>query len=212
MSLFSFAISLTISSLPWFMDITCQVPMQCYSLQHWNLLSPPDISITEHYFCFGLPFLFFLELFLYSSPIAYWTLPNLGNSSSNAIYFCPFITVHGVLESRILERFSIPFSSGPCFVSMLHHDWSPWRVCFWWLCIAWLIASLNYTRLWSMWSFWLAFCDCGFCSGGWGIVVVASVCILMEANKRLMQALWWEGLAVGKAVLLSWAGPWPVSL
>ena len=113
--MFTLAISsLTICSLPWFMDITCQVPMQCYSLQHWNLLSPSDISITEHYFCFGLPSLFFLELFLYSSLKAYWTPTNLGNSSSSAIYFCLFITVHGVLESRILEWFSIPFSSGPC--------------------------------------------------------------------------------------------------
>ena len=30
-----------------------------------------------------------------------------------------------------------------------------------WPCMVWLIASLSYTRLWSMWSFWLAF------YGGW---------------------------------------------
>ena len=28
-----------------------------------------------------------------------------------------------------------------------------------WPCMAWLIASLSYTGLWSMWSFWLAFCE-----------------------------------------------------
>ena len=32
---------LTTSSLPWFMDLTFQVPMQYCSLQHWTLLSPP---------------------------------------------------------------------------------------------------------------------------------------------------------------------------
>ena len=33
-------------------------------------------------------------------------------------------------------------------------------------------------------SFWLAFCDCGFCSGGCGIVVLASsVCPLMDEDK-----------------------------
>ena len=187
--------------------------MQCYSLQHWDLISLPHISITEHCLCFGPPSLFFLELFLCHSPIAYWTPTNLGNSSSSAMYFCLFITVQGILESRILEWFSIPFSSGLCFFSILHHDWSPWLICLLWLCIAWLIASLNYTRLWPMWSFWLAFCGCGFCSGGWMIVVVASpVCLLREENKGLVQALWWEGLAVEKTVLLWWVGPWPVSL
>ena len=78
-----------------------------------------------------------------------------------------------------------------------------WTVCLGWPCTAWLIASLSYTspftvtRLWSMWSFWLAFCDCGFCSGGCGSVVLTlSICPLMDEDKRLMQASWWEGLAV----------------
>ena len=33
-----------------------------------------------------------------------------------------------------------------------------------------------------MWSVWLVFCDCGF----------QSVCPLMEKDKRLMEASWWE--------------------
>ena len=36
--------------------------------------------------------------------------------------FLPFHTVHGVLKQRILKWFTIPFSSGPCFVRTLHHD------------------------------------------------------------------------------------------
>ena len=47
-----------------------------------------------------------------------------------------------------------------------------------------------------MLSVWLAFCDCGFHSGGFGIIVLASVCPLRDDVKR--QASLWEGLAVGK--------------
>ena len=38
-----------------------------------------------------------------------------------------------------------------------------------------------------MWSSWLAFWDYGFCSGGCGIIVLASsVCLLMDEDKRLV--------------------------
>ena len=63
-----------------------------------------------------------------------------------------------------------------------------WLICLGWSYTAWLIVSMSYRRLWSMWSFWLVFCDCGF----------HSVCPLMDEDKRLVQASWWEGLAVGK--------------
>ena len=33
----------------------------------------------------------------------------------------------------------------------------PWPICLGWPYTAWLMVSLNYTRLWSMWSVWLAF-------------------------------------------------------
>ena len=46
MSMFTLAIScLTTSSLPWFMDLTFQVPMQYCSLQHQASLSSPVTSI-----------------------------------------------------------------------------------------------------------------------------------------------------------------------
>ena len=64
---------LTTSNLPWFMDLTFQVLLQYFSLQHQTLLSPPDTSTTECPFCFGPVPSFFLELFLYSSPVAYLT-------------------------------------------------------------------------------------------------------------------------------------------
>ena len=40
-----------------------------------------------------------------------------------------------------------------------------------------------------MWSDWLVFCDCGF----------HSVCPLMEKDKRLMEASWWERLTEGES-------------
>ena len=39
-----------------------------------------------------------------------------------------------------------------------------------------------------MWSVWIVFCDCGF----------HSVCPLMEKDKRLMEASWWERLTEGE--------------
>ena len=54
MSVFTLAIScLTMSNLPWFMDLIFQVPMHYCSLQHQILLSSPDTSTTEHHIHFG---------------------------------------------------------------------------------------------------------------------------------------------------------------
>ena len=63
-----------------------------------------------------------------------------------------------------------------------------WPVHLGWPYMVWLIVSLSYTRLWSMWSVWLIFCDCGF----------QSVCPLMDKYKRLMEASWWERLKRNK--------------
>ena len=78
MSMFTLAIfCLTTYNLPRFMDLTFQVPMQYFSLQLRTLLPSPVISTTGC-FCFGSVSSFFLELFLYSSLIAYWALPTWG--------------------------------------------------------------------------------------------------------------------------------------
>ena len=57
-------------NLPWFMDLTFQVPMQYCFLQHWTLLPPPVTSTAGYCFCFGSVSSFFLELFLHWSPVA----------------------------------------------------------------------------------------------------------------------------------------------
>ena len=69
MSTFTLAIScLTTSNLPWFVDLTFQVPMQYCSLQHQTLVPSPVTSTTGCCFCFGSVSSFFLELFLHWSP------------------------------------------------------------------------------------------------------------------------------------------------
>ena len=119
------------SSLPWFIDLAFQVPVQYCSLQRWTLLSPPNTSKTEHHFCFGPATSFFLELLviaLCSSLIACWTLSDLegGGVRLPVFYLFAFITVHEVLLTRVLEWVAISFSGGPCFVRTLQCDLSVW--------------------------------------------------------------------------------------
>ena len=152
MLMFTLVIScLTTSNLPWFMDLTFQVPMQYCSLQHRTLLLSPDPSTTGCYFCFGSIASFFLELFLHWSPVAYWAPTGLVFIFQCPI-FLPFHIVHGVLKARILKWFAIP--------SPVHHILSDLSVLGG--PIRHGLVSLSETRLLSMWSDWLAICDCGF--------------------------------------------------
>ena len=108
MSMFTLAISyLTMSNLPWFMDLTFQVPVQYCSLLHWTLLSWPDTSTTKRCFCFCSTL--FLELFLPSFPVAYWTPTNLGGSSSSVISFCLFILFMGFSRKEYWSGVSFPY-------------------------------------------------------------------------------------------------------
>ena len=124
--IFALTIScLTTSKLPWFMDLTFQVPMQYYSLQHRSLLSPPDRFTAEHCFCLGLASSFFLELLLLSFPVAYWIPTDLGGSSYRVISFLPFHSVHGVSRQEYWSglSFSSPVDHWS-FIRTLHHDYS----------------------------------------------------------------------------------------
>ena len=135
---------LTTFNLPWFMDLTFQVPVQYCSLEHLPLLPSPVTSTTGHYFHFGSTVSFFLELFLYWSPVAYWAPTRPGEFIFQCSLFLPFHTAHGVPKARILRWFAIPFSSGPCFVRTLHHDHPSWvAVHHGWPYTAWLIDSLS---------------------------------------------------------------------
>ena len=89
------------------MDLTFQVPIQYCFLQHQTLLSPPDTSTTEYRFHFGSASSFFLELFLCSSPVVYWTSSDLRGSTSGVISFCLFILLMGFLWQELWS--SLPF-------------------------------------------------------------------------------------------------------
>ena len=96
MSMFTLAVfCLTTFNLPWFMDLTFQVPMQYCSLEHWTLLPSPVTSTTGCCFCFGSISSFFLELVFYWSPVAYWVPTDLGISSFSVLSFCLFILFMG---------------------------------------------------------------------------------------------------------------------
>ena len=110
MSTFTLAIScLTISNLPWFMDLTFQVPMQYCSLQHQTLLLSPVTSRTGYCFCFDSILSFFLELFLHWSPIAYWAPTDLGSSSFSVLSFYLFILFMGFSRQEYWS--GLPFPS-----------------------------------------------------------------------------------------------------
>ena len=108
--MFTLAISyLTISNLPWFMDLTFQVPMQYCCLHHQTLLPSPVTSTTGHCFSFGSISSFFLELFLHSSPVAYWAPADLGSSSFSILSFCLCILFMGFSRQEYWS--GLPFPS-----------------------------------------------------------------------------------------------------
>ena len=126
MWMFTLAIScLTTPNLPWFMDLTFQVPMQYCSLQHQTLLPSPVTSTTGCCFCFGsISILSGVISPVISSSIlgTYWP----GEFLFQYPIILPFHTVHGVLKARILKWFSIPFSSGSHFVRLSTTTHSSW--------------------------------------------------------------------------------------
>ena len=115
-------------------------------------------SITSHIYTWVLflPWLllfFFLELFLYYPPVAYWAPTSLGCSSFSVISLCLSILFRGsqgknveVICPSLLQQITFCQNSPPWPIRLGSG----------------LIASLSLTRLWSMWSVWLVFCVCGF--------------------------------------------------
>ena len=108
------------------MDLTFQVPMQYCSLQHWTLLPSPVTSTTGCCFHFGSVSSFFLELFLHSSPIAYWAPTDLGSSSFSVLSFCLFILFMGLSRQEYCS--GLPFPSPVDHVlselsTMTHPSW-----------------------------------------------------------------------------------------
>ena len=87
--------------------------MKYCSLQHLTLLLSPVTSTTRCCFCFGSVSSFFLELFLHSSPVAYWAPTNLGSSFFSVLSFCLFMLFLGFSRQE--------YWSGLPFPSPVHH-------------------------------------------------------------------------------------------
>ena len=128
MSTFILAIScLTTSNLPWFMDLTFQVPMQYCSLQHRTLLLSPVTSRNEYCFFFGSIPSFFLELFLHWSPVAYWVVTDLGSSSFRNLSFCLSVLFMGFSRQEYWSGLPFPSPVGhilSCLGAMLRRPQS----------------------------------------------------------------------------------------
>ena len=125
--MFTLAIScLTTSNLPWFMDLTFQVPMQYCSLQHCTLFPSPVTSTTGCCFHFDSFSSFFLELFLHWSPIAYWAPTDLGSSSFSVLSFCLFILFMGFSGQEYWSGLPFPSPVDHVFSelsTMTHPSW-----------------------------------------------------------------------------------------
>ena len=109
MSMLILAISCsTTSNLPWFMDLTFQVPMQYCPLQQQTLPASPVTSTTECCFCFGSVSSFALDLFLHSSAVAYWAPTGLERSSFSILSFCLFILFMGFSRQEYWSGWPFP--------------------------------------------------------------------------------------------------------
>ena len=130
---FTLAIScLTTSNLPWFMDLTFQVPIQYCSVQLQTLLLLSVTSTTGYCFCFGSIPSFSLELFLQGSPVAYWTPADLGSSSFSVLSFYPFILFMGFSRQEYWSGLPFPSPVDQIlseFSTIAHLSWVAWGAC-----------------------------------------------------------------------------------
>ena len=144
---------LTTSNLPWFTDLTFQVPMQYCSLQHWTLLLSPVTSTTGCCFHFGSVSSFFLELFLHWSTVAYWAPTDLGVPISVSYHFASSLFMG---FSRQEYRSGLPFPSPvDHFLSDLSTMTRPSWVAPW----AWLSFIELDKGVVLVWLDWLVFCS-----------------------------------------------------
>ena len=110
MSIFTLVITCLITSnLSWFMDLTFQIHMQYWSLQHRTLLLSSVTSTTGCCFCFGFVSSFTLKLFLHLSPVTYWVPTDLESSSFSVLSFCLFILFMGFSRQEYWS--DLPFPS-----------------------------------------------------------------------------------------------------
>ena len=139
MSMFTLAISyLTTSNLPWFMDLTFQVPMQYCSLQHQTLLSSPVSSTTGCCFCFALSLHSFWSYFSTDLQSHIGHLPTWGVHLSVSYLFA-FSYCSWGSQGKNTEVVCHSFLQWTMFCQ----NSPPWPVHLGWLYMAWLVVSLS---------------------------------------------------------------------
>ena len=171
------------------MDLTFQIPRQYCSLQHQNLLSPPDTSTTGCRLHFRSAFSFLLELFLHSSPVVYSILTNLCGFFFQIHIYLPFNTIHWVLKARWWRV--LPFLSPvPLFVrtllcdlSMALHTMAHSLINLFQIVIQ-VIILVCFLLL------WFSFC---LPSDRWEYEVCSSFLMAGVSSEENMVLLWWAG-------------------
>ena len=172
--------------------------MQYCSLQHQTLLPSLVTSTTGYCFHFGSISSFFLELFLHWSPVAYWAPADLGRSSFSvqSLSFSYFSWGSQCKNTEVICHSLLPVDHILSELStMTHTSWVALHDMTHNIELDKAVVHVISLILISV------FCDCGF----------HSVCPLMEKDKRLMEASWWERLR-GRLGLFWWAGPCSVNL
>ena len=145
------------SNMPWFLDLTFQVPMPYCYLQHQTLLLSPVTSTARYCFCFGSTPSFFLELFLYWSPVGYWAPTDLGSYSFSILSFWLFILFMSFSRQEYWSGLPFPFP-----VDHILSDLSTVTRLSWVALWAWLSFIELDKAVFLMWLDWLVFCEYGF--------------------------------------------------
>ena len=156
--------------------------MQYCSLQHRTLLPSPVTSTTGCCFYFSSVSSFFLELFLHWSAIAFWATTDGGSSSFSVLSFCLFILFIGFSRQEYWS--GLPF---PSPVDHILSELSTMTHLSWVTLHSMAHSFIELEKAVSMWLDWLVFYDCDF----------QSLCPLVEKDKRLMKASWWDRLTEG---------------
>ena len=142
-----------------------------FFLHHQSLLTT-NLIHTLSLFFFGSTSSFFLEVFLHSSPVTYWTNTDLGSSYFGVVSFCLFM---GFSKQEYWS--GLPFTSPVDHVlselsTMIRPSWMALHSMahsFIELdkAVVYVIRLVSFLWLW-----------------------FSSVCLLMEKDKQLMEATW----------------------
>ena len=194
---FTLAIScFSTSNLPWFMDLTFQVPMQYCSLEHRTLLLSLVTSSAGYSFCFGSIPSSFLELFLHWSPVAYWAPTDLGVPLSISYHFVFSYCLWGS-QGKNTELACDSLLQ----LTIFCHTSPPWPACLGWPHRAVLSFIELDKAVVLVWLDWLVFCEYGFS-------LSALLCPLATLTILLGFLLLWTGVSLHGCSSKGCSLPW----